>query len=238
MKQFITFLLLFVPLLAQNNMTIHFDDGTTISKKVASIDSITFDKAPIIDRLPVGTWMVTGIFNADSPTENILSDIRTNLGHSDYTLALGCDPDGSLLHTLTPLVLYLVFGEENMTKLAPIEPLLSHYNDSIFDQAFLEIHQNPESGILQFLFEPPNLHDFLMKFELIGADTRTVRNYLLFMFSRFNMRQTEDSMVWEFTNSTDAEYRNNLTYMDETWLGWESSRFTRCRVEFTKIQEN
>ncbi|MDG5815845.1 hypothetical protein QA601_12205 [Chitinispirillales bacterium ANBcel5] len=184
-----------------------------------------------------GLWEVVEVYDEDGETEN--KDGRRYIDQISFPVtAFHFSSDNSVTSTAGPMIMYLVYGSSNYTRIA-----------SQVDQVFNYANLNVNGG--EWFIGSGNVDRFTLEMRLEGLPGQTSITSLLsmlnvthihtviyhkFMDIKVTFDTWDDSiMYWEFDDQTFAEYNTKDEYgRDVLWRGWPAENFSRGRFELRK----
>lgn len=190
-----------------------------------------FQSEPPTKELMEGVWEVTSVKTSDG--REIIDKVRLVI--SAFYLA----SDNTVLSTAGPLMMYIVYGENNYSQ-------ITGKLDQVFNYATLNLNGG------EFFIGGGTQSTFTleMKIEGIGG-TQTLETllslmnihptfrvpvvYHKFMDVKVSFENKHQKMIWQFDNSTHAVYNTKDQYGNYVlWQGYPVENFQRCTITLEK----
>lgn len=191
------------------------------------------------ETLMEGVWEVTAVYDmgASDPAVNMLDSIGLGYNTRKVPQYMKLSEDGYIQTTAGPLFLYLVYGNKNWTNFFGKLDDVFKYADLEFTNGNWAIDNGVVSDFdIRITLMPPSMKTFTSILELFGVNTQQIKSYLLHEFLNVDVTvKGSNRMEWEWTNDVLATYfTSGDNFTEEKWLGFEASKYTRCKIVFEK----
>jgi len=147
--------------------------------------------------------------------------------------------DNTVISTASPLIMYIVYGDNKYTQIAS-------YVDQVFNYANLDFNGGeffvaggtPDRFTLEMKLEGlPGQKTLTTLLDMLGVtqDYLDLVVYHKFMDVGVDFSEDYNTMTWYFDGTTSAVYNtkdNNGNYI--LWGGWPVANFSHCTIELQK----
>ncbi len=204
--------------------------GLFVALVLFGLSACTTDEKPTKTSME-GVWTVTHVYDGSG------ADLASKFNFP--ITAFHLSSDNTVISTASPLIMYLVYGDNKYTQIAS-------YVDQVFNYVSLDFN----GGEFFVAGGTPDRFTLEMKLEgLPGQKTLTTlldmlgitQDYLdLVVYHKFqdvgvDFSEDYNTMTWTFDATTTAVYNtkdNNGNYI--LWGGWPVENFSHCTIELKK----
>ena len=178
-----------------------------------------------------GVWEVTSVMN--SSNQEIVSQLKFPI------LAFHLSSDGTVISTGGPLMMYIVYGENNYSNITGKLDQVFNYASLSFNGGEFFVGGGTQSRFtLEMKIEGVGGTQTLVSLlELCGVYTsfHVPIVYHKFMDIRIQFFDDYETMFWEFDATTTAVYNTKDSYGNYIlWQGWPVDNFQRCKITMKK----
>ncbi len=182
-----------------------------------------------------GVWTATQLINSSG--QNIISDVEFPI------VAFHLSSDGTIISTAGPLIMHVVYGGSEYTKIASKIDQVFNYSTLSFNggEFFIGGGVQPTFTLEMKLEGLPGQKALTTLLDLIGItnDYLDVVVYHKFMDVGIEFENNYQTMIWNFNNTTTAVYNSKDNHGNYVlWYGWPVNNFQRCQIVFTKSSKD
>ncbi|MHC1707597.1 MAG: hypothetical protein AB9842_08755 [Bacteroidales bacterium] len=201
-----------------------------VSLLFLTISSCVKDDTPTKSKME-GVWEVTAAYN--SAGQNILPKIEKPV------IGFHLSSDNTVISTAAPMIMYIVYGDNNYTDIASTIDQVFNYAGMDFNggEFFIGGGQQDRFTLEMKLEGLPGQKSLTTLLDLLGItqDWLDVVVYHKFMDVAVSFNYDGTQMTWEWDELTTAVYNTKDNYGNYvSWFGWPTDDFTRCRFVLTK----
>jgi hypothetical protein len=178
-----------------------------------------------------GVWLVTHVYDQDG-TDNAS---KFNFPITAFHLS----SDNTVIATASPLVMYIVYGDNKYTQIASYVDQVFNYTSLDFNGGeFFVAGGTPDRFTLEMKLEGlPGQKTLTTLLDILGVTQDYFDLVVYHKFIDVGVEFSEDynTMTWYFDQTTTAVYNtkdNTGNYL--LWNGWPVNNFTRCSVVLQK----
>lgn len=180
-----------------------------------------------------GVWEVVAVTEVEgTDTLDIYDTLRLDFPINPY---IHIKDNTYFNSTAGPLFLYLVYGRSKWTQVTSLMDQMFNYAQlTTTDGRWITQEGIVDSFDLKVTLTPPGSQTFKSVLELFGVASGYLETYLDHDFSGVWVSfegMDSDTMYWEWDDAVTADYYN--VYGD-IWLGWEATKFSRCKIKMVK----
>jgi hypothetical protein len=178
-----------------------------------------------------GVWEATSVLN--SGNQEIVQNLKFPI------LAFHLSSDNTVVSTAGPLVMYIVYGENNYAQISSQIDQVFNYLTLSFNGGEFFVGGGTQSRFtLEMKIEGVGgVQALTTLLELIGVYTtfQVPIIYHKFMDIKVSFADNYETMTWEFDSMTTAVYNTKDQYGNYVlWQGWPVDNFQRCKITFQK----
>ncbi len=178
-----------------------------------------------------GLWEVTAAYNSQG--QNILPQISVPV------VAYHLSSDNTVVSTAAPMIMYIVYGQNQYTQIASsIDQVFNYASLDFTGGEFFVGGGQQERFTLEMKLEGlPGQKTLTTLLDLLGItdDWLDVVVYHKFMNVRVSFNDDDSQMTWEFDNQTSAVYNTKDNFGNYvSWYGWPVNNFSKCKFIMTK----
>jgi hypothetical protein len=209
--------------------------STTISSLfvflvIVLLSSCTVDEPPTKSSMEA-VWTVTHVY--DEQGADHVSQLNFPI------TAFHLSSDNTVIATASPLIMFIVYGDNKYTQIAS-------EIDQVFNYANLDFNGGEffvDGGVVdRFTLEMkleglPGQKTLTTLLDMLGitADYLDLVIYHKFMNVGIDFSADYNTMYWYFDSATTAVYNTKDNYGNYVlWNGWPVQNFTRCTIELQK----
>lgn len=178
-----------------------------------------------------------GVWQAVKVTNTAGQDITNKVAFP--ILAFHLSSDGTIISTASPMIMYMVYGENKYTEIASKIDQVFNYTSLDFNGGEFFVGGGVQKRFtLEMKLEGlPGQKALTTLLELIGIgnDYLDVVVYHKFMDVGISFADDYNTMIWTIDNATTAVYNtkdNQGNYI--LWNGWPVNNFQKCQIMFSK----
>ena len=197
---------------------------------LVSCDKLFQEEPPTKSKME-GVWEVTSVMNSSS--QEIVSQLKFPI------LAFHLSSDNTVISTAGPLVMFLVYGQNNYAQISSQIDQVFNYVTLSFNGGEFFVGGGTQSRFtLEMKLEGVGgVKTLTTLLELIGINPtfRVPVIYHKFMDVKINHFDNYETMLWEFDSMTTAVYNTKDQYGNYIlWQGWPVENFQRCKITLKK----
>ncbi len=190
-----------------------------------------------------GVWEATSVLNESN--QEIVQDLKFPI------LAFHLSSDNTVVSTAGPLVMYIVYGDNNYAQISSQIDQVFNYLTLSFNGGEFFVGGGTQSRFtLEMKIEGiGGAHTLTTLLELVGVNPtfQVPIIYHKFMDIKVSFTNDYETMTWEIDSMTTAVYNTKDQYGNYVlWHGWPVDNFQRCKITFQKrtkdirdlVQEN
>jgi len=190
-----------------------------------------FQEEPPTKSSMEGVWEVTSVIT--SSNQEIVQQLKFPI------LAFHLSSDNTVISTAGPLVMYLVYGDNNYAQISSQIDQVFNYATLSFNGGEFFVGGGTQSRFtLEMKIEGiGGVSTLTTLLELIGINPtfRVPVIYHKFMDVKVNFYEEYETMVFELDAMTTAVYNTKDQYGNYLlWQGWPVDNFQRCKITLQK----
>lgn len=192
--------------------------------------SCTTDQPPTKSSME-GVWTVTHVYDE----QGVDHASQLNFPITAFHLS----SDNTVISTASPLIMFIVYGDNKYTQIASDIDQVFNYAGLDFNggEYFVE-GGTPDRFTLEMKLEGlPGQHSLTTLLDMLGVtnDWLDVVVYHKFMDVGVTFSADYNTMYWTIDGTTFAAYNTKDNYGNYIlWNGWPVENFTRCTIELQK----
>ncbi len=195
-----------------------------------SCDTLFQDETPTKTKMEA-VWEVTSVLNSNN--QEIVNQLKFPI------LAFHLSSDNTVISTAGPLIMFIVYGDNNYAQIS-----------SQIDQVFNYVSLNFNGG--EFFIGGGTQSRFTLEMKIEGVGGVSALTSLLeliginpsfrfpviyhkFMDVKVSFYEKDETMMWEFDSMTTAVYNTKDNYGNYIlWQGWPVDNFQKCKITLKK----